>query len=173
MFEAIFTSTALQYYGIALPFSLARPGIKVAIPNPKTVSSGVYAVELLEAASMSLKVKPNIVTYSESYEKALNLLALKAVDAVIGWRQIPRRSSGKIEAINLKPGEIPRVAYISAAAISYTRHREEALEFLEFLKSNQAKAIFRKHGFPTGEAEIRKIAPGSLVGGIYKLPHGW
>jgi molybdate transport system substrate-binding protein len=153
--------------------SLTLPGLRVILPNPRTVSSGVYAVELLEINSLADGVKPNIIAYSESYEKALNLLSLKAVDAVIGWRQVPRGVLGKIDVVPLKDKEIPRVAYISAAVTNYARNANEARRFLGFLTSPRVRAIFRKHGFPTTVEEIRKIAPEALIGGRYDLPEGW
>lgn len=153
--------------------SLAMPGLRVAIANPRTVAAGLYAVELLEANSLAKEVKPNIVTYSENYEKALNLVALKAVDAVIGWQQVPRRSLKKVEVVPLAPAEIKRVAYISAAATNFTRHKEEAARFLDFLTSERARAVFRRHGFPTTEEEVRGIAPGAVIGGVFQLPEGW
>lgn len=153
--------------------SLSMRGLRVAIPNPRTVAAGLYAVELLEANSLGKEVKPNIATYSESYEKALNLVALKAVDVTIGWQQLPQRSLKKVEVVPLAPAEIKRVAYISAAATSFTRQRDEARRFLDFLVSEKARAVFRKHGFPTTEDEARAMAPGAVIGGVFQLPEGW
>ena len=153
--------------------SLKEKGMRVAIPNPRTVSSGIYAVELIEENSLAREIKPNIVTYSESYGKALNLVALKAVDAVLGWQQIPQWSRKKIEAIPLGADEIHRVAYVSAAATSFTQNPAGTERFLSFLTSERVRAIFKKHGFLTTETEIKKAAPKARIGGQYKLPRGW
>ncbi len=153
--------------------SLKEKGMRVAIPNPRTVSSGIYAVELIEENSLAGGIRPNIVTYSESYGKALNLVALKAVDAVLGWQQIPQWSRKKIEAIPLGADEIHRVAYISAAVTSFTQNPEGTERFLSFLTSERVRAIFKKHGFLTTETEIKKVAPKARIGGQYKLPEGW
>lgn len=153
--------------------SLAKKGLKVVIPNPRTVSSGVYAVEVLEVNSLAREVKPNIVTYSESYEKALNLITLKIVDAIIGWQQIPPWAEEKIKVIPLSEDQIPRVAYISAAATRFVRHVDQTKHFLDILRSERVGAIFRKHGFPVSEEEIKRLAPKAVIGGEYKLPEGW
>ncbi len=68
---------------------LTRDGIRVAIANPETVCVGAYAVEIIEKNYNSAekeRFKNNLVNYTESCEKTANVISLKAVDAVLGWR---------------------------------------------------------------------------------------
>ena len=44
---------------------LAKPGIKVGIANPESVSIGLYAYEILEYNNLLSEVGENIVTYGE------------------------------------------------------------------------------------------------------------
>jgi molybdate transport system substrate-binding protein len=149
---------------------LAKPGLKLGIGNPETVCVGLYAIELLEYNKLLRDVGKNVVTYAESCDKTATLIALKAVDAVIGWEVFARWHPDAIEAVFLKPGQIPRLAYIPAAVSTFTRDKKSAQRFLDFLVSPQAKEILKKWGYNTTEAEARKYAPNARIGGEYKLP---
>ena len=65
---------------------LARPGIEVGIGNPEAVCVGLYAYEILERNNLLTEVEANIVTHAESCAKTASLVALKSVDAILGWR---------------------------------------------------------------------------------------
>jgi molybdate transport system substrate-binding protein len=65
---------------------LTREGIRVGIAHPEKVCVGTYAVEIVEKNLSSPdkeKFRKNIVNYVESCEKTANVIALKAVDAVL------------------------------------------------------------------------------------------
>lgn len=152
---------------------LGKPGIRVAIANPDAVCVGRYAVEILEYNNLIEKIKPNIVTYTQSCAATANLLALTGdIDAVIGWRVFKYWNS-KIETILLKPEQIPRLAYIPAAVSIFSDHTKEALEFIKFLKSEEGGKIFSKWGYITLMSEAKQYAPKAQTGGSYQLPAGW
>jgi molybdate transport system substrate-binding protein len=149
---------------------LARPGIKIGIGNPEAVCVGLYAVELLERNRLLEAVQKNIVTHAPSCDATEALVALKKVDAVIGWEVFSHWNPGKIETIMLKPHEIPRLAYIPVAVSVFERGRAAAEQFIGFLVAAEGRAIFARHGYAVTEAEVRSHAPAALIGGEYKLP---
>lgn len=149
---------------------LAKPGIEVGIGNPEAVCVGLYAVELLEYNHLLQEVGGNIVTYAESCDKTASLVALKAVDAVIGWDVFSAWSPQTTDIVYLKPEQISRLAYIPGAISTFTRDRENARKFLDFLVSPQVQEIFHKWGYIATETEARKFAPDAEIGGEYKLP---
>lgn len=149
---------------------LARPGLKVGIANPEVAPVGLYAYELLEYNGLVEEVRKNgtIVTYAEDYGKLVSLVALKKLDAAIGWDLYAKWQPDKVEAVYLQPGELPRISYIPGAVVAYTRDRLNARRFLDFLSSPQGQEVFRKWGYLATEAEARKLAPYAVVGGTYK-----
>ncbi len=149
---------------------LARPGIKVGIADPESVSIGLYAYEILEHDSRLPEVGKNIVTYGESYSRIVSLVALKAVDAIIGWRVFSGWQPDAMDVVYLKPEQIPRLSYITGAISTFTKDRDSAQRFLEFLVSPEGQAIFSKWGYVTAESEARKFAPNAAIGGEYQLP---
>ena len=149
---------------------LAKPGIKVGIADPRSVSIGLYAYEILEYNSLLPEVAENIVTYGESYGKMVNLVALRALDAVIGWRVSSQWQPNTIDVVYLKPKQIPRLSYISGAISSFTENRDGAQRFLGFLVSAEGQAIYSQWGYLATEDEARAFAPDAMIGGQYQLP---
>jgi molybdate transport system substrate-binding protein len=146
---------------------LKRPGIRIGIGNPESVCVGLYAVEIFEFNKIFNEIEKNIVTYLESCEKTASVLAMGAVDAVIGWNVFENWRPNNIETIPLKPEEIPRIAYIPVAITKYTTNRQRSEKFIEFLNSDISHNIFKKHGYFVSENEIKNKAPLSQIGGEY------
>lgn len=152
---------------------LAKPGIRVGIGNPETVCVGLYAVEVLERNGLLNQVLRNIVTHAPSCSATASLVVMKKVDAIIGWRVFSKWNPDKIDAVLLKPNEVPRLAYIPAAISSYSQDRERAQRFIDFLTSAEGQKIFAKWGYIAAEEEARKFAPKAEIGGEYRLLSLW
>jgi len=149
---------------------LARPGLRVGIADPETVCIGLYAMEIFSSNHLLEEVSKNIVTYAESCAKTAALIGLKKVDAVIGWRVFAHWNPETMEAVYLKPGEIPRLAYIPAALSTYAQDVEAAQRFIDFLTSREGQRIFARWGYLATEEEARRYAPQAQIGGEYELP---
>lgn len=149
---------------------LTRPGVTIGLGNPDTVCLGLYAVEMLDYNGMLEDVGKNVVTYAESCSKTASLIALKSVDAVIGWEVFSSWNPDAIETVFLKPEQVPRLAYIPAAVSTYTADKESSQRFVDFLASEKGKEIFSKWGYIVKESEVRNYAPDAQIGGEYKLP---
>jgi molybdate transport system substrate-binding protein len=156
---------------------LTRNGIRLAIANPETVCVGTYAVEIIEKNLTLLEkenFKRNLVNYTESCEKTANVISLKAVDAVIGWRVFQYWDPERIETVYLKPEEIARIGYIPIAVSRFTKNRKGAETFIDFLLSSEGKNIFKKCRYLMDPEEARRFATSSTpVGGEYQLPEDW
>jgi molybdate transport system substrate-binding protein len=156
---------------------LLRPGLRLAIADPEGVCVGTYAVEVVEknlGPEERERFRKNLATTVESCEKTANIISLKGVDAVIGWRVFQHWDPGRIETILLKPEEVPRIGYIPVAVSTFIRKRPLAEEFIHYLTQTESKEIFRKHGYLMSVEEARQYAlPETPVGGEYILPESW
>jgi molybdate transport system substrate-binding protein len=152
---------------------LGKKGVELAIANPRSVCVGLYAVEILEKNGLRERVKPNIKTYVESCSRAASIVALKNVDAAIGWRVFGNWNPKRIMTIALKPHEIPRIASIPIAISTFSQNQRDAQQFIDFLKSDAGKDIYRKWGYIVTEAQARRFAPNSEIGGRYELSPDW
>ncbi len=146
---------------------LKRPGIRIAIGNPESVCLGLYAIEIFEFNKLLKDVERNIVAHLESCEKTAAILAMGAVDAVIGWNVFERWYPESIESIEFKPEEIPRIAYVPVAVSKFSTNQWLALKFIEFLNSEPSQKIFKKHGYLVSEEEVKIKAPFSRIGEGY------
>ncbi|OGP95660.1 MAG: molybdate ABC transporter substrate-binding protein [Deltaproteobacteria bacterium RBG_16_47_11] len=156
---------------------LTKDGLRVAIANPEMVCVGTYAVEMVEKNLPSVekeKFKKNLVNYTESCEKTANVVSLKAVDAVLGWRVFQYWDPERIETIFLNPEEVPRIGYIPIAISKFTQDKTLAQKFIDFLLSPAGKAVFRKYHYLMDLQEARHFTkPDTPVGGEYILPDAW
>jgi molybdate transport system substrate-binding protein len=160
--------------GIETLEDLAKPRVRVAIANPKTVCVGLYAVEVLTHNGLADRVKPNIVKHATSCSQTASLVALGSVDAILGWRVFQYWNPEKIKTILLPREQVPRVGYIPIARSRYCEQPEAAQAFVDFLLSEEGKAIFRKWHYLITEEEARQLAaPDAQVGGEWQLPEGW
>ena len=151
---------------------LARPGIKVGIGNPEVVCVGLYAYEIMEKNDMLEEIEANIVTLAESCSKTASLVALKTVDAILGWRVFSEWHD-TLGVVYLEPNQVPRIAYIPAAVSTFSKDQESARKFIDFLVSPKGQEYFRKWGYIATEEEARTYAPNAVIGGEYHLPENY
>lgn len=156
---------------------LCKSGIKVAIANPEGVCVGIYAVEIIEK-NLSQKekeqFKKNLVNYTESCDKTASAIALKSVDAVIGWSVFQYWAPDLIETIPLSKEELVRIGYIPIAVSVFTKDKKLALQFISYVSGPKGKSIFQKHHYFTSLEECEKyIGAKKPVGGEYEVPDSW
>jgi molybdate transport system substrate-binding protein len=163
--------------GIKSLKDLSQAGLRVAIANPEGVCVGLYAVEIIEKNFKPNEItalKKNLVNYTESCEKTATAISLRAVDAVIGWRVFQYWDPDRIETIPLKKKEIPRIGYIPIAVSKFSANRALAQRFIDFILSDEGRAIFKKyHYFMNPEEAFVWIGEKKPVGGEYKVPTEW
>jgi molybdate transport system substrate-binding protein len=152
---------------------LTKSGLKVGMGNPTTVCVGLYAVEILDNNHLLSNVYKNIVTQAASCDNTATLVSLKSVDAIMGWSVFHDWDPKNIDTVYLKPEQISRLAYIPAAISKFTKEKETAAAFINFLTSSAGQDIFRKWGYDVTEAEARKYAPNAQIGGEYQLPDSY
>jgi molybdate transport system substrate-binding protein len=152
---------------------LARPDVTVAIAEPETVCVGLYAAEILEKAGLSESIRPKIATYAESCSKTAQLVTLKTVDAVIGWRVFQYWNPDEVETVYLQPDQIPRIGYVPIAVSKSSKQPALAQQFIEFATSDEGQAVYEKWHYLTTEKEARRFAPEATVGGEWELPEEW
>jgi molybdate transport system substrate-binding protein len=156
---------------------LLKPGIRVVIANPENVCVGTYAVEIVEAnlnPEERIQFRKNLINYTESCEKTATAVSLKAVDAVIGWSVFEHWDPTRIQTIPLPANQVRRVGYIPLAIATFSKRRDLAQRFIDFVLSPEGKAAFaRYHYFATPEEAFAFIGQSKPVGGEYALSRTW
>ncbi|MDA8162310.1 MAG: molybdate ABC transporter substrate-binding protein [Desulfobacteraceae bacterium] len=156
---------------------LTRPGLKVVIANPENVCVGAYAVEMVEKSFTPQEkeaFRKNLINYTESCDKTATAISLKMADAAVGWRVFHYWDPDRIENVKLKKEDIVRVGYIPIAISKFTKNRALAQRFIDFILSDEGRAIFRKyHYLMTPKEAFAYIGGKKPVGGEYVVPKEW
>ncbi len=164
-------------HGIRTLKDLTKPGIRVAIANPEGVCVGVYAVEIVENAlspAEKTAFQSNLVNYTESCEKTATAISLKMADAVLGWSVFEYWDPGRIQSIKLPARQVPRIGYIPIAISRFTKNREAAQRFVDFMSGSEGRKIFARYRYFTSAKESMDwLGATKPVGGEYAVPSGW
>jgi molybdate transport system substrate-binding protein len=132
---------------------LARPGITVGLAQAGAVCLGDVADEILRSAGLEEKVKKNVITYARSCDQTQQLVQLGEVDAVIGWDAFKYWAPDQIDIVSIAPEHL-RVRNIPVAIAVYSKQRDAAQKFIDFLTSDEGQAIFSKHGYSVTPPQI-------------------
>ncbi len=157
---------------------LCKPGLRVVIANPETVCLGVFAVELVEKLFTPEEKKAfraNIVNYADSCEKTANSIALKSADAILGWSVFEHWNPELIETVKLPPAEIIRLSYLAVAVTKYAKNPQRAQEFIDYMRSDEGMAFFKKFKYFVTPEEAIEFAgePRPIGGDCYSVPPEW
>jgi molybdate transport system substrate-binding protein len=120
----------------------AVPSGRVAVGNFKSVPAGMYAEEALAHMGWLDALRPNLVMGS-NVRTVLMYVERGEVAAGIVYSS-DARASGKVTILGTFPADSHSPILYPAAACS---DKDEVFQFLEFLKTDEVKAILQKHGF--------------------------
>lgn len=133
--------------GLAL---LADSGIrKVALPNPKVAPYGREALRALQSARLMDAVGPKLV-YGESIAQATQFVYAGAAEAGISAKaaMLAPPLRGKAKWAEVDPRAYTPIAQgVVILKQGHAAHPGETQLFLDFLFSDQARAIFTRYGY--------------------------
>ncbi len=113
----------------------------VALPDPKLAPYGVAAEESIRHAGIWDQVRPKVV-YGENVRQTLQLFESGNADAVITSDSLLQGKDPQVI-----PDDWHSPIEQKGGIVAATEHREAAEQFLGFLTSPSAQAIFAQFGF--------------------------
>ncbi|WP_445475830.1 molybdate ABC transporter substrate-binding protein [Methanococcoides methylutens] len=118
---------------------------KIAIGDPEVAPVGRYAKESLEEASLWANISEKLI-YAETVKQVLVYVENGEVDA--GFVYMTDATTSDMDKIEIV-AEIPVTTSISypIAIVSSSTEKEASQEFIDFVVSEEGKAIFEKYGF--------------------------
>jgi molybdate transport system substrate-binding protein len=135
--------SSLELRGVA---DLAGPKVKrLALAEPSTVPAGIYARQYLEKRKAWASVESKVVP-TENVRAALAAVESGNVEAGIVYKTDAAISKRVKISYEVPANEGPKISY-PIAAIQDSRHAAATRRFLKFLQTEEASAVFRKHGF--------------------------
>lgn len=118
----------------------------IAVGEPASVPVGKYTVEALTNLGLydSLKAK---FTYAKDVSQVLNWVELGNAEVGFVYYSDFVRSKGKVELVEKVDGSKYTKIVYPMGLVKASERVDEARAFMEFLKGDEARAVFRKYGF--------------------------
>jgi molybdate transport system substrate-binding protein len=118
---------------------------RIAIGNPATVPAGRYAKEALESWGFYDRLKNKLI-FSENARQVLDYVARGEVDAGFVYKTDALTESS-VEVVETIATNRHKPIFYPAAVLTAGKHPALAKQFIEYLRTEEARRIFRKHGF--------------------------
>jgi len=125
---------------------LARPGVKVALGDPKAMALGKTAAVILERSGMKEKISANVAVYGATVKQLALYAAEGTVDAAIVARTDAIQFGDRVSMITI-PDTLYEPETVGVAVLKTTADREAACLLRDFLSSPQAVTVFTRFGF--------------------------
>ena len=127
------------------PQQLAKLNWKIALAETKTVPAGIYAKKYLQNVGLWSRVIDRIIP-TENVRAALSAVESGNVDAGIVYKTDASISKRVKIAYEIPLKDTPKISY-PVAVVRDSKNIDAAKKFVEFLGSEESRAIFRKYGF--------------------------
>lgn len=118
---------------------------RIAIGEPRSVPAGQYAQELLTNLKLFDSLKSKLV-YGNNVRQVLTYVETGNVDAGIVYTT-DAKESNSVRVGATAPSNLHSPIVYPVAALKDSKNVTAARNFVQFLSSNQARAVFQKYGF--------------------------
>ena len=123
----------------------------IALGDPASVPAGQYAEEALTNLGIWDKIQDK-VSFGTNVTEVLNQVAAASADAGIVYATDAASMADKGEVVAEAPeGSLAKKVIYPVAVVKNTAHEEQAKNFVEFLKTDEAMKVFEAYGFTKGE----------------------
>ncbi len=130
---------------------LTRDNIKkLAVGTPESVPAGMYAKQTLESSGIWDKLQSKIVL-TKDVKQVLSYVETGNAEAGFVYKT-DAMDSDKVQVALTTTADSHDPILYPAGIVSDTTHPEEAAAFYDYLQTDEAQAIFVKHGFMKASA---------------------
>lgn len=119
---------------------------RVALGEPSAVPAGQYAEEALTSLNLLDSVKAKAV-YGKDVTQVLTYVENGEVDAGLVYETDAKSVPDKVTIVSKVPESSYRTVVYPMAVLKGSTQQDAAKNFERFLKSDEAKAVFKKYGF--------------------------
>lgn len=132
---------------------LLRPGIKLGLGDAKACAIGRKTKKVLTKNNLVWSdIEKNLKFHSLTVNELGMQIQTKTLDAVIVWGAIARYYSEYGDEIQIPTGQNV-ISTIDIGVLNFTKHRELAEKFVDFISSEQGQQVFKKHNYSTEAPE--------------------
>lgn len=124
----------------------AKPGIRVGLGNPKSCAIGIWHEKTFKKAGIWEKVKANATLSAKCIPELGNATQHKAIDATIVWGTTAVLYLRDVEIVPIEQ-KYRGVIRLPVGVLKFARYKNEAKELMNFILSDEGRAIFHKHAY--------------------------
>lgn len=118
---------------------------KIALGEPKSVPAGQYAEDVFTKLNILTQVKAKAV-YGKDVREVLTWVETGNADTGVVY-STDAKISTKVKVLATAPADTHKAIVYPAAVVKATDSPEATVDFLCFLRSDSANAVFEKYGF--------------------------
>ncbi len=123
----------------------------IALGDPASVPAGQYAEEALTNLGIWDSIQDK-VSFGTNVTEVLNQVAAASADAGIVYATDAASMADQVTVIAEAPeGSLAEPVIYPVAVVANSAHPDEANAFVDFLKTDEAMAVFESYGFSAGE----------------------
>jgi molybdate transport system substrate-binding protein len=126
--------------------NLTKPGLKVALSDPKYSTCGEMVRDFLNEKGIYDAVMKNVGNrLTKGHSNLGNLLKTQAVDAVLMWNGVANTFKEHLEVIQT-PYEYSSEIGVHIIGLSYSKQPELVRQFMTFVRE-RGETVFSEHGY--------------------------
>nr|WP_319376516.1 molybdate ABC transporter substrate-binding protein [uncultured Methanoregula sp.] len=124
----------------------ARPGLKIALGDANATAIGKAGTKMFNKLNITAAVEKNVVTRTPTINELTIIMNLGQADAAL--LTLDQIDATKVDAITIPIGD-NNVLITPIGATTYSQNTDAANKFVAYVASDEGKAYFAKHNFPT------------------------
>jgi molybdate transport system substrate-binding protein len=124
----------------------AKPGVRVGLGNPRSCAIGIWHQKTFKKAGIWDKVKENATLSAKCIPELGNATQHRAIDATIVWATTAVLYLRDVEIIPIEH-KYRGIIRLPVGVLKFARYREEAQGLMDFILSEEGRAIFHKHAY--------------------------
>ena len=125
---------------------LTKPGVRVAMGDPKACAIGKVGNNILEKNGIKDAVEDNIIARGATVNALIVYVSTGDVDAAITWRESVLFAPDNTDFVEIPENE-NIIKTIPIGVLTFSENKEYARNFVDFVTSDEGKAIYEKYGF--------------------------
>ncbi len=125
---------------------LLKPGIKIGAGDPEGMAVARLTVPMLKRLGYYDQFMENVIFVQATANKLALSVCMNSIDAAINWLPTAKSFSHCSDIVLI---DKEKVMYSTApvALCKYSKRKEQAQKFFDFVLSPEGKKIFREHGY--------------------------
>lgn len=128
---------------------LARPGVRLALGNPEACQIGRLTEKIFAKNRIDMEaIRDNTTLASMTVNELGVWVQTGRADAAIVWDAIAAHYADDVKVVAIPP-EQNIISHVAIGVLRSSRNTQLARKFVEFLTSDEARGIFKKHHYQT------------------------